>query len=184
MARPTWKSKRPWVFAAPLVLGVSSVGAAVTISGAPTANVTCTAGVCSATAADAVLNARDLKIMLVSGSITIQSGGAAQDIVVAAPLTWTDGVTLTLDAFRSLTIKSPISVKGSGGLTILTNDGWNRRCLLDRRQGTCDFRQRFQSAHDQRPCVHLGQQPCDARGEHQHCPFRIPRVRKKLRRQQ
>src|SRR5665213_1600702 len=125
MTRSAWKFGSSLALVAPLLLGAAamSANAAVTISNGVTANMTCTGGVCSATAADAVLNAKDLKTLLTSGSVTVESGNTAQDIMIAAPLQWTSGITLTLDAFRSLTIKSAISVKGSGGLTILTNDG-------------------------------------------------------------
>jgi hypothetical protein len=51
------------------------------------------------------------------------AGSKAQDIVVVAPVSWTASTTLTLDAYRSLTVNKPVSVLGSGGLAVLTNHG-------------------------------------------------------------
>jgi len=104
-------------------LAVAPATASVIISTGKTTNMRCVANVCSPTAANAVLGARKLQKLLASANVTVKSGSGALDIVVAAPLTWTSGVTLTLDAFRILSVSRPISVTGTGGLTILTNDG-------------------------------------------------------------
>jgi filamentous hemagglutinin family protein len=45
------------------------------------------------------------------------------DITVAAPITWSTGATLTLDAYHSIVINAPITVAGAGGLALLTNQG-------------------------------------------------------------
>ena len=106
-----------------LALTVSSAQAALTISGKPTQNVTCNAGVCSATAKTAVLNVTDLATLIASSSVTVQSGGEAQDIVFDAPFSWASSNGLTLDAYRSLKIDKPVSDAGAGPLTLATNDG-------------------------------------------------------------
>ena len=69
----------------------------MTISNEPTANMKCTAHLCKPTASDAVLNATDLQSLLSAGNVTIQSLNTADDIFVEAPLTWSSGVTLTLN---------------------------------------------------------------------------------------
>ncbi len=105
------------------VLAVTAAWGSVIISKAVTRRMSCAANICTPTAANAVLNAADLQAMLASASVTVKSQSSAQDIVVAAPLTWTSGITLTLDAWRSLTVNQPVSVTGVGGLSVLTNDG-------------------------------------------------------------
>ena len=101
----------------------------VKISSNPTKNISCNAAdVCIPTKKSAVLNVNDLANMLAESSVTITSGSAAtgivaNDIVVNAPLSWASGSTLTLDAYRSVTVNQPVADTGAGGLTILTNDG-------------------------------------------------------------
>jgi hypothetical protein len=61
--------------------------ATVTISSAATSNMSCTSGVCSPTAANAVLNVGDLTTMLASGNVTVNTGTGSlaaqvEDIVV------------------------------------------------------------------------------------------------------
>jgi hypothetical protein len=79
--------------------------------------------VCTTASADAVLNVSLLEQLLSQGNLKVQSGSAAQDIVVAVEISWSDGNALTLDAYRSLTITTPIAITGAGGLALLTNDG-------------------------------------------------------------
>lgn len=95
----------------------------VTISGHATAHMSCSAGVCTPTAARAFLNVDDLQSMLASSSVTVKSTAAAPDIRVAAALGWASFSTLFLDSYHSIAIEAPISVTGAGGLTILTDDG-------------------------------------------------------------
>jgi len=97
--------------------------AALTISGGATKNVSCVSGVCTATAATAVLNKNDLETMLASSNVQVVPGSVAMDIVTESGLTWVSGNTLTLDAYQSITINQPVSVAGTGGLSITTNDG-------------------------------------------------------------
>ena len=57
--------------------------AALTVSSAATKHVTCSGGVCSATAAKATLNVTDLQNMLAAGDVSLVSGNVAGDIVVS-----------------------------------------------------------------------------------------------------
>jgi hypothetical protein len=112
--------------AAPIVavaFGMSDAHAAMTISNAATRNVTCAAGVCTASAKNAVLNAGDLTGMLASSDVTLRPGRKAMDVNVKAALSWVSANLLTLDAYRSITFEKPVTVAGSGGLTLTTNDG-------------------------------------------------------------
>jgi hypothetical protein len=102
--------------------------AAVTISSSATQNMKCSAGVCSPTQANAVLSAKHLQDMLVTGDVEVTTGSGSrasevQNIVVAAPITWTSANTLTLNAYQSITVEKPVSDEGTGGLTLTTNDG-------------------------------------------------------------
>src|SRR5579862_2396714 len=108
--------------------------AAVTISSHETQNMNCSGGVCSPTATKAVLNVGDLTTMLASGSVTVTTRGSggiqSEDIDLAAPLSWSSNATLKLDAYRSLEIDKSVSVLGSGGLALVTNDGGSEGALI------------------------------------------------------
>jgi hypothetical protein len=100
--------------------------ARLTISSGKTKNVQCSAGVCAPTATSAVLNVRDLETMLASGNVEVTTTGAgvqANNIQFDAPFSWLGTNTLWLDAFESIAIAKPITVKGTGGLKLTTNDG-------------------------------------------------------------
>jgi hypothetical protein len=109
--------------AAALLGAAPPAQAALTISGGATKNVSCVSGVCTATAKTAVLNKNDLETMLASSNVQVVPGSVAMDIVTESGLTWVSGNTLTLDAYRSITINQPVSVAGTGGLSITTDDG-------------------------------------------------------------
>jgi hypothetical protein len=102
---------------------VTATPAALIISSAATKNVRCKAGVCRATAAQAVLSVKMLRNLLAKSPVSVVSGHAAKDIQIAAPLTWVSSNTLTLDAFRSIIVVKPVSDAGAAGLTLITNDG-------------------------------------------------------------
>jgi hypothetical protein len=104
-------------------LGVSSANATLTISNAATKNVACSAGVCAATAKNAVLNAGDLTGMIASSDVTVRSNNKAKDIELKVALSWASSSRLTLDAYQSVTFDKPLTVAGSGALTLTTNDG-------------------------------------------------------------
>jgi hypothetical protein len=119
------KSQVFLVTASVFVLAATAARADVTISSDATANMSCAAGVCVPTASDAVLNVGDLQTMLAAGNVTVMTTGSgvqANNIAVASSLGWSAN-TLTLDAFQSISVTAPITVKGKNGLSILTNDG-------------------------------------------------------------
>ena len=106
-----------------LAVGIVPAHATLTISKKPTKDVTCASGVCTATAKNAVLNATDLANMLATSDVNVVPGKKAMDIDVATPLSWTSTQRLTLDAYTVITIEQPVSVTGSGALTLTTKDG-------------------------------------------------------------
>ena len=110
---------------ATIFAAVSSGGAQaeLVVSTAATSNVNCSGGVCTATAADAVLNARDLMKDLAHGDTTVASGSTAQDIEFDAAVHWTSAHRLTLDSYHSITFTQAVTSEGTGGVTITTNDG-------------------------------------------------------------
>jgi hypothetical protein len=115
------------------------VFSAVTISRQPTQNVNCVAGVCTATAATAILNVTALRNLLASSSVEVSSGSDAQDIVFAVPFGWTSANTLTLDANRSIEIDRPLADRGVGALTLITNDGGGDGTLFFGQKGSVSF---------------------------------------------
>jgi len=101
----------------------TTANAAVTLSSAATANMTCSGGVCAPTAKNAVLNVGDLETLLASGSVTVTTTGTgvqANDIDVKSALSWSSSGALSLLANKSITVDNPVSVTGLGGLAITT----------------------------------------------------------------
>lgn len=90
-------------------LGTTPAHAALVVAKAPTQSVTCAAGVCTATAPDAVLDIKDLKKLLRHADLTLASGSTAEDIVFAAEFSWT--------------ASTPLTSQGTGGVTLISNDG-------------------------------------------------------------
>lgn len=115
-----------FVIASVLVLVAATAARAdVTISSDATENMSCSAGICQPTASDAVLNVGDLKKFLADGNVTVTTTGSgvqANNIDVTANLGWSANA-LMLDSYQSLSVTASIAVNGSGGLSILTNDG-------------------------------------------------------------
>jgi hypothetical protein len=115
-------------FATASVLALAAATAAkadVTISADATENVSCSGGVCQPTASDAVLNVGDLETLLAAGNVTVTttaSGVQANSIDVTAKLGWSANA-LTLDAYQSISVTAPVTVRGASGLSILTNGG-------------------------------------------------------------
>ena len=111
------------------VVAAFTVGAALpaqadlSIAKRATKNVSCTAGSCVATARNAVMNIADLQNLLTSQPAVSLDAGAAKNIAVNAALTWTSSATLSLTAQGSLTVNKPVTVAGSGRVTIHTGDG-------------------------------------------------------------
>jgi len=108
---------------APLALCVSASAAhaSLAISAAPTSNVTCSGGTCTATAPDAVLNAADLRAFLHRSDVRVDAG-AAGAIAVKAALGWAQATRLTLVANTAITVAQPVVVAGDGGATLTTGD--------------------------------------------------------------
>jgi len=107
-----------------LMLAVGgSADASVLISTAKTKNMNCSAGVCSPTATNAVLNRSDLGTMLRASDVKVTTGAGAITIAIMSPLTWANAHRLTLDAQHSVAIRSTVVVRGTGGLTITLEDG-------------------------------------------------------------
>jgi hypothetical protein len=103
------------------VASLSSLHADVVISSAPTANMTCSGGVCAPTANDAVLSVSDLENLLASGNVTVTTTGSgvqALNILVKAPFSWSSQNSLTFDADQSITIDRTIAVTGAGGAAL------------------------------------------------------------------
>jgi len=90
--------------------------ATLVISTAPTNNVTCTAGVCTTTAADAVLNVHQLAASLQRQDTTIS---ATVPIELDAPMHWTSAHLLSLDS-SAITFTQPVISEGGGGVKITT----------------------------------------------------------------
>jgi hypothetical protein len=120
---------RPAILVSALLLvGMASEAqASLTISRRATKDVSCSAGVCTATAGNAFLNASDLAGMLASGDVTVVPGRKAMDIDVAMSLSWASAHLLTLDAYRSIIVAQPVTITGSGGLTLKT--GHNKHSI-------------------------------------------------------
>lgn len=118
---------------------LSATPPALIISSAATQNVKCKAGVCRATAAQAVLNVKTLRNLLTKSAVRVVSGNVAKDIQIAAPLTWVSSNTLTLDAFHSIIVVKPVSDAGAAGLTLITNDGGSGGTLSFSTKGNVSF---------------------------------------------
>lgn len=121
---------------------ISGAQATVEISSKATANMNCSGGVCSPTAANAVLNAGDLETMLASGNVSVTTTGAgvqADDIVVAAPISWSASGTLSFDAWRSIAVEAAVSVNGLSGMSLITNDGGSNGTLWFSQTGNIAF---------------------------------------------
>ena len=124
--------------------GIGQAGAAVTVSTKATKNIACNADyVCTPSKTDAVLNVTDLTTMLMSSSVVISTSPAvspiATDIVIGAPIAWSTGSLLTLDSHESVTVKALVTVAGSGGLEISTNDGGSGGSLSFGPKGSVTF---------------------------------------------
>jgi hypothetical protein len=86
----------------------------------------CTSLVCLATATDAVLNVADVTSRLASHNLKIATtgGGAnAGDIDIEVALSWSSSKVLTLNTHQSIKIDQPVSVVGTGGLSLILGQG-------------------------------------------------------------
>ncbi|MBV9989964.1 MAG: hypothetical protein JOZ72_01610 [Alphaproteobacteria bacterium] len=140
MANPKHRSAAP--FFGLLIAStafVTGARAAMTISDGATANVACSAGVCSPTAKSAVLNVNDLAGMLASGDVTVASNAMAPDIEVEAALSWTSTSRLALDSYHSIEFKAPVVVAGTAALTITTDVGGSNGDFYFVKKGHVEF---------------------------------------------
>ncbi len=105
------------------LMATSPADAAVVISSGVTFEISCNSGVCTPTADNALLNVKQLESMLASGDVTVNSSPntGGYDIDVDHAITWASSSTLTLNSYGNITIDKPISVTGSGGLTLAYN---------------------------------------------------------------
>ncbi|HEY8698570.1 MAG TPA: hypothetical protein VIM02_13235 [Rhizomicrobium sp.] len=120
-------------------IAAPAVQADVSISANSTHNMSCSSGVCMPTAHNAVLNADDVASMLSSGDLTVLTGSGANNIFVRAGFSWASASRLTLDAIQSVEIEKPVTVAGTGALTIATNDGGTGGDLLFAGAGSVSF---------------------------------------------
>jgi hypothetical protein len=130
------------ISAAIVVVGGAPAAADVTISTAATQNMNCSGGVCAPTAANAVLNVGDLESLLGSGDLevtTTGSGVQAGNLKIAATLAWSTGSSLTLDAYKSVSVEKPVNVTGSGGVSVITNDGGAKGAFAFGPKGSLTF---------------------------------------------
>jgi hypothetical protein len=100
-----------------------SAHAALSIGFGSTVNVNCNAGVCTATAQNAVLGIKRLQNLLANGDVTVAAGEQANDITADAPFSWVSGHGLTLDSRHSIRVERTIDVAGPGALALVTNHG-------------------------------------------------------------
>ncbi|HEY4114098.1 MAG TPA: hypothetical protein VGM17_08560 [Rhizomicrobium sp.] len=112
---------------------------AIQITSDPTSNMSCTAGVCTSTAANAVLNVNDLEDMLASSDVSLRTAAGAQNIEIQVPLSWASSSRLTLDANYNVAVKAAVTVAGTAGLTIVTNDGSTGGDLIFTPTGSVSF---------------------------------------------
>ncbi len=109
------------------------------VSKKATKNVSCSGGVCTATAKQASLNTDELTSMLASGDVTVKTGGGAVTIQVLDGFSWTSTHRLTLDANKTVGFHQPVIVAGPGAVTISYNDGGTDGDLKFFPGGTLDF---------------------------------------------
>jgi hypothetical protein len=93
----------------------------VVISTKTTKNMSCSGGVCTPIAANAVLNVSDLTRLLGDGSVTIGTTAQAPDILVNAPFSWVSANGLTLQAIGNIVVNKAVSDAGPAPLTLTYN---------------------------------------------------------------
>jgi hypothetical protein len=129
-----------WIIAASAAC--TSALADIDVSKQPTQNMSCSAGVCTPTAPKAVLNVHDLTNMLASGDLAVQSGngnGTAAGIEILNSFSWTNSSRLTLSAKHNIVVKAPLTVAGTGALTITYGKGNPDSDLLFEKKGKINF---------------------------------------------
>jgi hypothetical protein len=123
---------------ASFAMAATGAHAELVISTAPTSNVTCSGGTCTATAVDAVLNVVDLKTLLHHGNVQVASG-AADTIAASATFSWTKASRLTLVAGTAIIVSQPIVVEGHGAVTLTTTADQSAGATAFIGRGRLDF---------------------------------------------
>jgi hypothetical protein len=121
----------------------SEAQATLAISSAATQNITCSGNICSPTAKNAILNAKDLEKLLASGGVTVTTTGSgveATNLSIAAGVSWSNHSSLALEAFESISVEKAISVNRRGGLSLLTNNGGSDGTLSFGSKGHVQFK--------------------------------------------
>ncbi|HEX3943621.1 MAG TPA: hypothetical protein VHW69_05990 [Rhizomicrobium sp.] len=121
---------------------LSPARADLSISKKATHDVSCSGGVCTATAKNANLNVSDLTNMLATGDLTVQSGNddnTAAGIEIIDGLSWTSISRLTLTARHNIIVKAPITVAGQGAFTLTCGTANPDGDLLFEQNGKIDF---------------------------------------------
>ncbi|HEX4861715.1 MAG TPA: hypothetical protein VFV07_10795 [Rhizomicrobium sp.] len=120
-----------------LLLGATTAAhAQLVISKKPTSNVTCAAGICSATAPQAVLNEKDMKKLLQKGDLEV-AGGAANSIQIVTKVSWVRDTRLTLNA-NAVYVAARVRVI-VGSLTVTTPDFHGGANLAFSKEGNIAF---------------------------------------------
>lgn len=130
-----------WLFlSAACVTGAPQAAHAdLTISQGKTRHMTCSGGVCSPNAADAVLNTTDLANMLASTDVEV-SDNLQESIVVKTSFGWASTSRLTLHPTAgSVVIEKPVMVTGTGAVTVTTSDPGDLDVLTFEDKGAITF---------------------------------------------
>jgi hypothetical protein len=120
----------------------SAAQATIVISNAQTQGISCAGGVCAPTTANAVLNVGDLENLLAAGNATVTTTGSgvqAEGIKLDASLTWSGSSTLSLEASKSVLVEKPVTVSGTGGLSVDTRSGRSDGLFLFGQKGHVTF---------------------------------------------
>ncbi|MEI9932156.1 MAG: GLUG motif-containing protein [Rhizomicrobium sp.] len=139
MAQIIGKTQSACLLIGALLLSAASANASVEISANATKNMNCTAGVCTPTAKNAVLNVTDLANMLASDDTTIKSTSQNLDIDIQTTLSWISTSRLTLYAYQSIEIEKPVTVAGTGAMTLITNEGGTGGDVIFNDKGNVTF---------------------------------------------
>jgi len=96
----------------------------LTISTGASKNIVCTSGVCTPTKMNANLNVTQLQTLLASGNVKVTTVSPKVNfIVINAELSWASSYALTIDSYESIKVNNSVAVDGTGGLSLVTNDG-------------------------------------------------------------
>lgn len=88
-----------------------------------------------------VHNATDLANQLTSANITLQTDGTGTgDITVAAPVSWSSGNSLTLQADNDINVNANITNTGSGGVTLKADNDINVNATITTGSGNVVLR--------------------------------------------